>query len=107
MLFGIGGTTTMHITFFTGINSIDSAGWEKRQLMALFNFLELVTGSYLKKPHNRKLKLFPQLSLDAIFLAILYDFLFLHNFLKSSISASARFLRLLIIPLSTNFLLNS
>lgn len=51
---GVGGTTTMHLMFFAGVNSIDSAGWEKK---AGYGVIQLpgIGDRFLRlKAHGRK-----------------------------------------------------
>jgi tRNA-guanine family transglycosylase len=52
-VFGIGGTTTMHIMFFMGVNSIDSAGWEKKAANGVIQLPGIGDRFLSKKPHNR------------------------------------------------------
>lgn len=52
-VFGIGGTTTMHIMFFMGIDSIDSAGWEKKAANGVIQLPGIGDRFLFKKPHNR------------------------------------------------------
>lgn len=52
-IFGIGGTTTMHIMFFLGVNSIDTAAWERKAANGVIQLPGIGDRFLSKKPHNR------------------------------------------------------